>query len=114
MALARVVGAVCQSPGSPGSGCADRVARSRRARTDGAAPLTIADLAHRDLNSTYLKCFLVNAEVDFSPDPPFGANMLARVPLALDLDARAVDEQVQRAFRPSVGDVDSQRLLTAR
>ena len=42
--------------------------------------------------------------------------MLAGVPLAfaLDLDARAVDEQVQRAFRPPEGDVDSQRLLTAR
>ena len=73
-------------------------------------------MAPRDLNGTYLQCFLVNAEVDFSPYPPFGATMLAGVPLAfaLDLDARAVDEQVQRAFRPPVGDVDSQRLLTAR
>lgn len=42
--------------------------------------------------------------------------MLADVPLAftLDLDARAVDEQVQRAFRPPVGNIDIQRLLTAK
>jgi hypothetical protein len=41
--------------------------------------------------------------------------MLARVPLAfaLDLDARAVDQQVQRPLGAAVGDVHSQGLLAA-
>jgi len=42
--------------------------------------------------------------------------MLAGVPLpfALDLDASAVNQQVQRAVRTAVGDVDLQGLLAAR
>jgi hypothetical protein len=42
--------------------------------------------------------------------------MLAGVPLAfaLDLDPGAVDQQVQRAVRAAVGDVDLQGLLAPR
>jgi len=41
---------------------------------------------------------LIDPDVDLAPDPPFRAAMLAGVPLAfaLDLDARAVDQQVER------------------
>jgi hypothetical protein len=48
-----------------------------------------------------------------APDPAFGAAVFARVPLpfALDLDAGAVDQQVQRTLRPAIGDVDLQGLL---
>jgi len=42
---------------------------------------------------------LVNSNVDLAPDAPFRAAMLAGIPLpfALDLDAGAVDQQVQWA-----------------
>lgn len=40
---------------------------SRRARTSGAAPLTIADGAPGDLNGSHLQCFLVDAELDPAP-----------------------------------------------
>ena len=68
-----------------------------------------------DLYSPDLQRFLVDSEVNLAPDPSLGATMLARVPLAfaLDLDPGAVDQQVQWALRPTVGDVDGQGLLTA-
>ena len=68
----------------------------------------ITNVAPCDLASPNLQRFLFDAEVDLASDPPFGAAMLAGVPLAfaLDLDARAFDEQMQRALRPTVGDVD--------
>jgi hypothetical protein len=54
-------------------------------------------------------------DVDLAPDAPLRAAMLAGVPLtfAPDLDPGAVDQQVQRALQPPVGDVDLQALLTA-
>ena len=44
---------------------------------------------------------------------PFGAAMLAGVPLAFsfDLDASAIDQEVQWAFRAAIGDVDRKRPL---
>jgi len=39
--------------------------------------------------------------------------MLARMPLAFDLDPGAVDQQVQRPLRAAAGDVHGQRLLAA-
>ncbi len=66
-----------------------------------------------ELGSSNFQCFLINSDEDLAPDPAFGAAMLAGVPLpfALDLDAGAVDQQVQRAVRAAVGDIDLQRLL---
>ena len=71
-------------------------------------------MAPGDLDSPDLQCFLVDPKVELAPDPPLGATMLASVPLAfaLDLDPGAVDQQVERALRPTVGDVDGQGLLT--
>lgn len=48
-------------------------------------------------------------------NPPFGTTMFARVPLsfAFNLDAGAVDQQVQMDVRPAVGDAHRQRLLSA-
>ena len=43
-----------------------------------------------------------------------GATMLTGVPLALALDARAVDQQMQRALRSTVRDVDVQACPSAR
>ena len=73
-------------------------------------------MAPGDLDRANLQCFLVNPEVDLTPDPPFGAPVLAGVPFAfaLDFDPGAIDQQVQRALGTAVGDVDGQGLLTAR
>ena len=51
-----------------------------------------ADAATRDLDSTYLKCLLIDTDVDFAPKAAFRAAMLKGVPLsfALSLDAGAV------------------------
>ncbi len=75
----------------------------------------IADVAPSDLDSPDLQCFLVDPEMDLAPDAPFGAAMLARVPLAfaLDLDPGAVDQQVQRALGAPIRDVHGQGLLAA-
>src|SRR5690606_7186156 len=61
----------------------------------------VAYVAGGDLGGPDLQCFLINPDVDLAPAPAFGATMLAGVPLALtfDLDAGAVDQQVQRAVR---------------
>jgi hypothetical protein len=68
-----------------------------------------------DLDRPDLQRLLVDPEVDLAPDPPFGAAMLARVPLALtlDLDPSAVDQKVQRTLRPLMGNVHGKRLLAA-
>jgi hypothetical protein len=73
----------------------------------------VADVAGGELGRPDFQCFLVDPDVDLAPDAPFGAAMLAGVPLAfaLDLDAGAVDQQVQRAVRSAIGDVDLQGLL---
>jgi len=59
---------------------------------------------------------LVDPDVDLAPDPALRTAMLARVPLALDLDLdpRAVDQQVQGAVRTAIGDVHLQGLLASR
>ena len=60
--------------------------------------------------------FLVNPDVDLAPDAPFGTAMLAGMPLAfpLDLDAGAIDQQVQWPLGAAVGDVHGQGILAAR
>lgn len=67
----------------------------------------VADMAPVDLDGPDLQCFLMNSEMDLVPDTAFRATMFARMPLAfafaLDLDTSAVDQQVQRAFRSTVG-----------
>jgi len=59
---------------------------------------SITDVASRDLDGVDLQCLFVDAEMYFAPDPPFGAAMLAGVPLTftLDLAPCAVDQHVQR------------------
>ena len=108
VALAGVIGAV-------GGHRADLFANRDLAEQIG-QDRCVTNVAPGDLDGSDLQRFLVDPEVDLAPDASIAATMLAGVPLAfaLDLDARAVDEQVQRALRPSVGDVDGQGLLTAR
>jgi hypothetical protein len=73
----------------------------------------VAHIAGGELGSPDLQCLLVDPEVDPAPDAAFGASVLAGVPLAfpLDLDPGAVDQEVQRATRSSIRDVDLQRPL---
>ena len=75
----------------------------------------IADVAPGDLDGADLQRFLVDPEVDLAPDAPFGAAVLAGVPLtfALDLDACAVDQQMQRPGSTTVRNGNVQSLLTA-
>ncbi len=40
-------------------------------------------MAPDDLDGPDLQRFLVDTEMDLAPDPPFGATMLARMPLAV-------------------------------
>ena len=107
VAFARVIGAICRDAANllVLRDLAEQIGQDR----------CVTDMAPGDLDSPDLQCFLVDPEVDLAQDTPFGAAMLAGVPFAfaLDLDARAVDEQVQRALRTTVGDVDGQGLLTA-
>ena len=60
----------------------------------------IADVAGGELGSADFQRLLVDSDVDLAPDAAFGAAVLAGIPLpfALDLDACAVDQQVQRAL----------------
>lgn len=73
----------------------------------------VADVAAGKLRRPDFQRLLVDLDVHLPPDAPFGTAMLAGVPLAftLDLDAGAVDQQVQRAVRTTIGDVDLQGLL---
>src|SRR5690606_37550953 len=75
----------------------------------------ITDMAPGDLDSADLQCLLVDSEVDLAPDAPLGAAVLARVPLAfaLNLDAGAVDQQVQRPFGATIRNVDGEGLLAS-
>lgn len=61
----------------------------------------VSDIASGELRSPDFECFLVNADVDVAPDTAFCPTVLAGVPfsfaLVLDLDAFAVDQQVQWA-----------------
>ncbi len=58
----------------------------------------VTHVAAGDLDGANLQCLLVDSEMDLAPYPPFGAAMLARIPLAfaLDLNTGAIDQQVQR------------------
>ena len=58
----------------------------------------IADVAPGDLDGPNLQRFLVEAEMDLAPDPPFPATMLAGVPLAFALHLDP--EQRSRGLRP--------------
>ncbi len=85
---------------------------------------SVADIAGGDLDRPHLQCFLVYADVDLAPDPALGAAMFAAVPccalsrphrghgrsapFALDLDAGAVHEQVQRTLGTAIRDGDVQ------
>jgi hypothetical protein len=64
----------------------------------------VAHVAGGELGSPDFQGFLVDTDVDLAPDPTFSASMLAGVPfaLALDLDASAVDQQMQRSVRTTV------------
>lgn len=72
-------------------------------------------IAGGELRRPDFQRLLVNSDVCLPPDPALGGAVFARVPLpfALDLDAGAVDQQVQRALRPAIGDVDLQDLLAS-
>ena len=76
----------------------------------------VTDITGGELGRAYFQRLLVNSDVDLAPDPALGATMLAGVPLpfALDLDAGAVDQQVQRAAGSTVGNIDLQGLLAPR
>lgn len=56
----------------------------------------VANVAPGDLDGTNLQRFFIYPEMNLAPHSPFGAAMLAGVPFALDLDASAFDQQVQR------------------
>ena len=75
----------------------------------------IADVASGDFDSPDLQRFLIDPEVDLAPDAAFRAAMLACVPRAFpfDLDARAINQQVQQILGAAIGDVDGQGFLTA-
>ena len=87
----------------------------------------IPRVATRDLDGSDFQCSLVDTDVDLAPDTPFAAAMLAGVPFAftLDLDPCAVHcpavaacsnervQQVQRAFRAAIRDVDRKRPLSS-
>jgi hypothetical protein len=62
----------------------------------------ITDIARGELGGADLQCLLVDPDVDLAPDAALRAAVLAGVPLpfALDLDARAVDQQVQGPADP--------------
>ena len=107
MAFARIIGAVSGD-------AADLLACWDLAEQVG-QDRCISDVAPGDFDRSNLQCLLVDAEVDLAPDAPFGAAVLARVPLAfaLNLDAGAVDQQVQRPFGATIRDVDGEGLLAA-
>ena len=70
----------------------------------------MADVASSNLEGSDIQRFIFDPAVDVAPDAALRAAMLKRMPLAftLHLDVGAVDQQVQRAFRATVG------MLTAR
>lgn len=76
----------------------------------------IAYVARSELRRSDFQGLLIDPDVDLAPDPAFCTAMLAGVPLAfaLDLDAGAVDQQMQRTIRSTVGDVHLQGFLPPR
>ena len=99
MTLARVIGAVCGDAAYLLFGW-DLIEQFRQ--HEGVANTTAGEL-----DGTDLQRLLIDPEVDLSPDPPFGTAVLAGIPLpfALDLDAGAVDQQMQRALGAAIGGV---------
>ena len=75
----------------------------------------ISGVAARDLDCSDFQRSLINADVDLAPDAPFGAAVLAGIPFAftLDLDAGAIDQQVQRALRATIWNVHRKRPLAS-
>ena len=75
----------------------------------------VAYVAGGELDGPDLQGFLIDPDMDLAPDTALRATVLAGVPLpfALDLDAGAIDQEVQRPLRPAIGDIDLQRLLPA-
>ena len=84
----------------------------------------VAGVTPRDLDGSNFQCSLVDTNMDLAPDTPFGAAMLAGVPVAFtfNLVAGAIhcpavvcistmrgDQHVQRAFRATILDVDRKR-----
>jgi len=57
----------------------------------------------------------IDTDVDLAPNASFGAAMLARIPFAFpfDLDAGAIDQEVQRTLRTAIRNVDRKRPLTS-
>lgn len=76
---------------------------------------SIADRAAGDFDGPDFRCFLVDTERDFAPNPLFCAAMLARMPLAftLHLDAGAINQEVQWFLRPAIGNVHCKGFLAA-
>ncbi len=105
-AAASVVGAVSRNGGNRFA-LGDLGAQIRQHRC-------IAHAAAGDLNRTNFQRRLVHGQMDFAPNPPARTTVLARMPFAFaaDLDARAVDEQVQRTVAAMVGQLHSQRPLS--
>ena len=67
------------------------------------------------INRSDLCRLLVDTDEDLTPDASLGAAVLRCVPFAftLDLDAGAVDQQVQRTLRATIWNVYRKRPLTA-
>lgn len=105
VALARVIGAFCGHDADLllRRGLAEQIRQHR----------CVADVVPADRDRPDLQCLLVDPEVDLAPDAPFGATMLARMPLpfALNLDPGAVDQQVLWASGAAIGDVHGEGLL---
>lgn len=76
----------------------------------------VTDVVPYGFDGPHLQCLFVNSEVGLAPDAPFGTAMLAGVPLdfTFDLDAGAVDQQVQWAVGATIRNVDGGGLLAAR
>ena len=93
MALARVEGAICCYAGDLliGQDLVEQLGQHG----------CVTDIAGGELGSADFQRLLINSDVDLAPDAPFRAAVLAGVPFAftLDLDAGAVDQQVQRMRR---------------
>lgn len=108
VAFAGIIGTVC-GDATDRLVCPDLVEQIRQHRR-------VSDVAPGDLDSANLPCFLVNPEVELAPDAPFRPTMLTCVPLAFafDLDASAIDQQVQWFLRTTMWDDCGQRLLAAR
>jgi hypothetical protein len=117
VALARVVGPV------GGDACDLLIGRdlAEQLRQHG----RIAYVAAGDLDRPDLQRLLIDPDVDLAPDAALGTAMLARVPLAFSLDldpprrfARTggayrldVDQERQRALRPTMRNGDGKGLL---